>query len=413
MEFHSHRLANGLEIIAECNPEVHSSSVGFFVKTGSRDETAELAGVSHFLEHMVFKGTPTRTADEVNRAFDAMGADNNAYTSKEHTAYWAAVLPEFLEPTVELLADIMRPSLREEDFETEKEVIIEEIKMYEDQPPYGADERCEEIHFGPHPLSKNVLGTVETVRRLPVAAMKAYFEQSYSPSNIALVASGRIDFDLLVKAAERFCGDWAPFEVQRQTAAAARYPGFTVIEKPTSTQQYAVQLTAAPGAFEDLRYAADVLATVVGDSSGSRLYWSLVDPGLAEHAGLYYMDYLDAGIFWVAMSCIPDRAEENLQIMLDIFRSVERDGVTQTELDQAKSKTTSRLVLSSERPRRRLFAVGANWLQRHEYRTVRQDVDAVEEVTRDHIAQLLSKHPLSQDITSVTIGPLKNIKAPS
>lgn len=413
MEFHSHTLDNGLEIIAECNPEVHSSSVGFFVKTGSRDETSELAGVSHFLEHMVFKGTPTRSADEVNRAFDAMGADNNAYTSKEHTAYWAAVLPEYLEPTVELLADIMRPSLREEDFETEKEVIIEEIMMYDDQPPYGADERCEELHFGAHPLSKNVLGSVETIRRLPVSAMRTYFEQKYSPKNITVVGSGRIDFDHFVETTKRFCGHWEPFEVARQTAAAERYPGFTVIERPTSTQQYSVQLTAAPGAFDDLRYAADVLATVVGDSSGSRLYWALVDSGLAEHAGLYYVDYLDAGIFWTTVSSIPDRAEENLQAVLDIYRDVEREGITQAELDQAKSKTTSRLVLSSERPRRRLFAIGANWLQRHEYRTVREDVESVEKVTRSDIAQLLELCPISRDITTVTIGPLKNVKAPS
>src|SRR5215213_1200527 len=139
MEFHNHRLENGLEIIAETNPDAHSMSVAFIVQTGSRDESDEVAGVSHFLEHMVFKGTPTRSAADVNREFDEMGAHYNAFTSEENTVYYAAMLPEHQTAAVELLADIIRPSLRDEDFETEKQVILEEIQMYEDQPPFGAD----------------------------------------------------------------------------------------------------------------------------------------------------------------------------------------------------------------------------------------------------------------------------------
>src|SRR6188472_4450769 len=148
MKFRSATLDNGLEIVAECNDSAHSLGVGYFVRTGARDETDEVAGVSHFLEHMIFKGTPRRTAEDVNREFDEMGAHYNAFTSEENTVYYAAVLPEHATPAMELLADIIRPSLREEDFNTEKKVIIEEIKMYEDQPPFGADEKCKAAHFG-------------------------------------------------------------------------------------------------------------------------------------------------------------------------------------------------------------------------------------------------------------------------
>ena len=162
MEFLKERLDNGLEIVAECNPEAHSLGLGFFVQTGSRDESNALAGVSHFLEHMVFKGTPTRTADDVNREFDEMGAHYNAFTSEENTVYYAAVLPECQQRCLDLLADILRPSLRSEDFDTEKQVIIEEIRMYEDQPPFGADDKCKAVHFGAHPLGRSVLGTVAT-----------------------------------------------------------------------------------------------------------------------------------------------------------------------------------------------------------------------------------------------------------
>ena len=163
MEFREQTLANGLEIIAECNPEAYSTALGFFVKTGSRDETDQISGVSHFLEHMVFKGTAKRSAADVNRELDEMGSFSNAQTGEEKTIYYATVLPEFQDPTIELLSDILRPALREADFETEKKVIIEEICMYEDQPPFGGHEKCMAAHFGSHPLGRSILGTVESV----------------------------------------------------------------------------------------------------------------------------------------------------------------------------------------------------------------------------------------------------------
>ena len=208
MEFHQHTLQNGLEIVAECNDDAHSAAVGFFVRTGSRDETDAVAGVSHFLEHMLFKGTPSRSADDVNREFDEMGAHYNAFTNEENTVYYAAVLPEFLGRTVELWSDILRPSLREADFNTEKKVIIEEIKMYEDQPPFCADEKCRAAFFGPHPLSRSVLGSEKSIADLPVEAMRGYFERRYSPGNIVLAAVGKVDFAEFVKTAENRCGHW-------------------------------------------------------------------------------------------------------------------------------------------------------------------------------------------------------------
>ncbi len=205
MEFRKHQLANGLEIVAECNGEAHSTALGFFVQTGARDETADVSGVSHFLEHMMFKGTAKRTAEDVNREFDEMGAHYNAFTSEENTVYYAAMLPEYQTAAVELLADIIRPSLRDEDFETEKQVIVEEIRMYEDQPPFGADDKCKAAHFGSHPLSRSVLGTVQSITDLRVEAMRQYFERRYSPGNISLVGAGRIDFDAAGRHGRAIC----------------------------------------------------------------------------------------------------------------------------------------------------------------------------------------------------------------
>ncbi len=190
MEFLKHTLPNGLEVVAECNPHAWSTALGFFVNTGARDESDDLLGVSHFLEHMAFKGTPSQTEDDVDRRFDELGAHHNAFTSEEHTVYHAAVLPECQDRAVELLADRLRPAIRDDDFTTEKQVILEEIRMYEDQPPFGAEDKCRAAFFGEHPLGHKILGTHESVTALSADAMRAYHRGRYAAGNVALVAAG-------------------------------------------------------------------------------------------------------------------------------------------------------------------------------------------------------------------------------
>jgi predicted Zn-dependent peptidase len=411
VEFVKHTLPNGLEIAAECDGEAHSSAFGFFVKTGARDETDSVSGVSHFLEHMMFKGTPTRSADDVNRQFDEMGAHYNAFTNEENTVFYAAVLPEYQHNAVALLADILRPSLREQDFDTEKQVILEEIKMYEDQPPFGADEKCRAAFFGPHPLGRSVLGTAKSVSDLSVSAMRGYFDTRYSPGNIVLAAAGRIDFPALVDTASQCCGHWQPIAAQRDLSAATPHLSFQVLCKEIATQQYIIELTPGPSAEDDDRYAAKLLATIIGDDTGSRLYWELVDPGLAEQVTLSHCEYLGAGLMITYMSCEPHCAADNLQSILKVYRLAETEGLTEAELSQAKSKIRSRIVLSSERPRGRLFAVGSQWVYRREYKTVGDELDTIAAITLDEVHAVLKKYPLSRCAT-LTIGPLDKLSPP-
>src|SRR5262249_14578607 len=209
MRFHHIVLENGLQVIAELNDRARSVASGFFVKAGSRDEGPEVAGVSHFLEHMVFKGTPRRDALSVNRDFDRVGAKHNAQTSEEDTFYHVTVLPEYLPKAFEVLADILRPSLREDDFETEKKVIIEEIKMYQDNPMSVAYDAAKALHFGPHPLGRCILGSVESITALEVGKMRDYFAAKYSPANIVLAFAGKTGWDEVVGLARERCGDWA------------------------------------------------------------------------------------------------------------------------------------------------------------------------------------------------------------
>src|SRR3954453_21773346 len=166
LKFHYKQLPNALDIVAEENPDAHSFAAGLFVKTGSRDEDQKIVGVSHFLEHMMFKGSDKYTWEDVNRIFDEMGARYNAFTSQEMTAYYANVLPEFTERTMEHLAHLLRPAIRVEDFTTEKKVILEEIAMYLDDPGHRLYEKLMEVHFGNHPLSMSVLGPSDTIAKL-------------------------------------------------------------------------------------------------------------------------------------------------------------------------------------------------------------------------------------------------------
>ncbi len=411
MEFIHHTLPNGLEIAVERNDEAYSAALAFFVRTGARDEDDSIAGASHFLEHMAFKGTPTRSAEDVNREFDKMGAHYNAFTNEENTAYYAAVLPEHQLRAAELLADILRPSLREEDFTVEKQVILEEIRMYDDQPPFGADDKCRALFYGPHPLGRSILGTTRSVSALSVEALREYCRRRYSPGNIVLAGAGRIDFDRLAALVERRCGRWPAAADGRQTTPADPRVGFRSLHKPAAAQQYFLSLSPAPDAADADRFAAKLLAAVVGDDSGSRLYWELVDSGRAEHASIGHTEHRGAGAMMTYMICHPRYAIDNIQRIVDLFRRAESDGLTAEEIEQAKSKVRSRLVLGSERPRGRLFTVGSDWVYRRRYRPVEQDLDEIAALTVDDLSAVLAKYPLSR-AAAMTIGPLQEVPPP-
>jgi len=409
LEFRSQQLDNGLEVVAEANDDAHSTSVGFFVRTGARDESDSVSGVSHFLEHMCFKGTPRRSADDVNREFDEIGAHYNAFTSEECTVYYASVLPEYQEASVDLLADILRPSLRQDDFDMEKKVILEEIQMYLDQPPFGMDDRVKQLHLGDHPLARSVIGSIDSVGALSRGQMLDYLASRYGPGNVFVAAAGKVDFDALVEQVAARCGAWKADGSSRDTPPAAPHKRFEVVHRSSATQQYVLQLSGAPAAEDESRYAAKLLATIVGDESGSRMYWELTEPGYAESASLSHHEYQGVGMFYTWLACDPDQAEQNLQLLESIYREVESHGVTEEELQQARNKVKARVVLSSERPRSRLFSVGGNWLQRREYRTVADDLAALDGLTRDDLSAVLRAYPFSAHST-VAVGPLTEVR---
>jgi predicted Zn-dependent peptidase len=413
MSFHSHTLANGLQLIGETSPSARSTALGFFVRTGARDETLDECGVTHFLEHMVFKGTPRRTALDVNRDFDKIGADYNAFTSEENTVFHAAVLPEYLPQAVDLLADILRPSLRDEDFNMEKKVIIEEIGMYEDQPMWSAYDNAKRVYFAEHKLGNSILGTPASITALTRDQMHAYFQRRYVAPNIMVAAAGNLDWPRFVDIIEENCGHWEKGTIGRQDVRETPGSGrFEVMMKEKVMQEHVILIASGPPADSPLRHAADLLSMAVGDDSGSRLYWALVDPGLADSADCSFHEYEGAGAFYTSFSGEPEQAERDLAIVLKVLREVQRGGITEEELNQARSKILSRVVRGSERPKGRMMAIGMSWTYQHEYRSVDDDLRAYESVTLPAIRQVLERYPLDR-VTTLALGPLAKLPTPS
>ena len=402
------RLDNGLTLIGEGNGDALSLAMGFFARTGSRDESAETHGVSHFLEHMVFKGTERRTCFDVNREFDEIGAHNNAFTSEENTVYYAAVLPEYQSRALDLLADLMRPSLRQTDFDAEKSIILEEIAMYHDRPHYCAYDAALLLHFGGHPLGRTVLGTNASVSALSRDRMLAYFGERYSPGNMVLACSGRFDWEGLVGEASRLCGHWEPCAVDRELLPATPTGRCQTICRADVAREHLVMLSGAPAAASPDRFAAGLLACVVGDVLGSRFYWELVDPGHADVADMGHDEFDGAGAMMTYVRCDPGRSDEVVSRVRDSLARVMQAGVRQEELDGAKNKVCSRLVLGEETPMGRLVPLGYDWQYRREYRCTEDDLRDVRAVTTDDIRRVLEQHPLDQ-LTMVALGPVESV----
>jgi predicted Zn-dependent peptidase len=410
MHFHHTTLDNGLQVIAELNDRARSIAAGFFVKTGSRDESRELAGVSHFLEHMTFKGTPRRDALAVNRDFDRVGAKHNAQTSEEDTFYHVTCLPEYLPPAFDVLADILRPTLRGEDFETEKQVIIEEIRMYLDNPMSVAYEAAKSTHFGDHPLGNSILGTVESITAMTADQMHDYFARRYSPANIVLAFAGKGRWESLVEMAGAHCGSWQGGPATREAVPVRGSRAFRAILRPEDQQQTVVGVSDGPPLESADRYAAHLLATILGDHTGSRLYWTLIDPGHADGAELSYQDYNQAGAFSTFLSCEPSSTRENLARIAEVYQTVMREGPTEEELVQAKNKVLARSVLRSERPMGRLASLGFHWMYHGVYISVEQELEAFNLVNVDDLRRLLRDWPL-WPMSIVSVGPTTDVRS--
>lgn len=403
LTFHHHQLPNGLDIVAETNPDSHSIAVGIFVQTGSRDEETRINGVSHFLEHMMFKGSEKYTWEDVNRIFDEIGARYNAFTSQEMTAYYANVLPEFTEKAVEHLAHLLRPAIRQQDFDTEKKVILEEIAMYLDDPGHRLYEVAMAEHFGNHPLSLSVLGPAESIQRMERDQMAEYFRSRYGPGNMVISATGQVDFPRFVALVEKYCGSWPHVNAPRQYTQPLHQSKRKALTDPKLNRHYTMGFTPGPSAQDERRFAARVLSDVIGDSEGSRLYWALVDNAIAEEADFGFYPHDRCGSFYLSLVCDPERSEEALRIATEELEKVKRD-LKADEVERAKNKIASSIVLQGEVPLGRMRAIGGQWIYNREYRSLERDMATLMAITPESLVELMKDYPFDP-MTIVTIGP--------
>jgi predicted Zn-dependent peptidase len=403
LTYQTTQLKNGLTIAAEINPDAHSFAAGFFVKTGSRDEPAAINGVSHFLEHMMFKGSDRYTWEDVNRIFDEIGARYNAFTSQEMTAYYANVIPEFTERAIEHLSHLLRPAIREKDFDTEKNVILEEIAMYLDDPGHVIYEKLMALHFGDHPLGMSILGPADSIQRMKRDEMAHYFETRYGPGNTILAVTGRLDFDEVVKLADKYCGHWQPQAAPRAMATPKVASSRHELTDAKLNRKYTMALTPGPSAQDDRRFAARVLSDVIGDAEGSRFYWALVDNAIAEDADFGFYPHDGCGSFYLSLVTDPDKSEQALEIAMKELDRVKRD-LNEDEVARARNKIASSLVLGGELPLGRMRAIGNQWIYTGGYRTLDEDMRLLMSVTPASLKELLAEFTFDP-MTVVTLGP--------
>lgn len=397
IDFREHTLSNGLTIIAEIDPDAASAAAGFFVRTGARDEPGEVMGVSHYLEHMMFKGTEDLSAEAINQAFDDLGASNNAFTSNEITCFYAHVLPEAVGETIGVLGRMMRPALRDDDFDTEKNVILEEIAMYKDNPFWVLYEECVDRYYAPHPLRHRVLGTNESITALARGQMLDYFSERYSADNTTVSLAGRIDFDRCVSQIEQLCGGWPTTGASRD---AARPPtnreSFTLHDERVA-RAYLLGLSDAPAASDERRYAANLASQVLGASDNSRLHWALIETGIADEAQAAYDGHEGVGEYFVYASCGPDRADE-------VWETAKRecDGLAESleedDLAKLRAKLLTGVTVRNERPMDRMMRLGRQWTLLHEYIPLETELDRIAAVSVQKVRETLEAFPITPRI---------------
>ena len=371
-------------------PSVRSIALGIWIGTGSRNETPDQAGVSHFLEHLLFKGTERHSSVEIDQLFDGMGAEVNAGTGKETTSVYSRFLDQHLERALDVMADmVLRPAYP--DIDSERQVVIEEIAMYEDEPSDKVHDVLGEAIFGDHPLGRPIIGTAEVVGSVPVPQIAAYHDNRYVGSNLVVAGAGNLDHDRLVELVEKLApassGDVDPAE----RAPDALSPRACFHTK--ATEQYHLCL-GAPGIprGDDRRFALRVLDTILGGSTSSRLFQEVREKrGLAYAVYSYSSQYVDSGQVGLYVGTRPDNVGEAMDVIGNELRRIVTDPVEAEELERAKENVKGRLALSLESTLTRMNRLGGSVLMGVPLLSLDEMVAAIEDVSADDVQALAAE----------------------
>ena len=398
-------LPRGLRVFSEPLEEATSSSLGVWIRAGSRDEGDEVAGITHLMEHMLFKGTPDMDALGVAQAFEAIGAQENAATGEEYTVLYARFLPEHLGRAFDIMSDmVLRPTLA--DLEREREVIVEEIRMYEDRPDQMADEYLSSLIFHHDPLGRPIIGSAETVRGVGHDTLRTFHQSTYTAPNVFVVAAGKLDREELEWMVEKeFSGlpQGEPFVRE----ANPKSPESRFFYKHKETEQYHVSLgSLGIPAKSDDRYAMAALNNVLGGGMSSRLFQEVREKrGLAYAVFSYHQGYSDAGAIKTYVGSTTGNVEEAVKVIADQLQRVQEETITGEELDRTKQQLKSSTLLALESTAARMNRMGRSVITGTELLTPEEIAARIEAVSADDIQRLARKHLNLDHMYLSAVGP--------
>jgi predicted Zn-dependent peptidase len=408
-------LPSGLRIVTEELPTVRSAAFGIWVNVGSRDESPSVAGASHFLEHLLFKGTKRRTAMEISSTIEAVGGEMNAFTGKEYTCFYARVLDENLPLAIEVITDLITSSVvQPADVDSERGVVLEEIHMRDDDPSDLIHDVFTETLYGDTPLGRAILGTVESISGMSRNSVHGYYKRRYLPSDLVVAVAGNIKHDEVVRqtkrafAADGFMAERAkPADVR--SASPVKHKGlgeYRVLAKDT---EQAHVLLGMPGLSrtDERRFALGVLNTALGGGMSSRLFQEIREKrGLAYSVYSYSQQFAGSGLFGVYAGCQPSKVHEVLKITRDLLADVAENGLRDDELERAKGQARGGLVLGLEDTGSRMSRIGKSELMFGDLKTIDEMLAEIDAVTAQDVrgvaSALLGKRP-----TLAVIGPFK------
>ncbi|MCH7597400.1 MAG: insulinase family protein [Planctomycetes bacterium] len=397
-------LDNGLQVVIEHMPDVRSAAAGFSVRTGARDETRELAGVSHFLEHMMFKGTSKRGWRNITIDFDVMGSTYNAYTSEDRTVYYGWVRTDDIGKQIELLSDMIRSTLPSDEFATERKVILEEIAMAKDGLDHVAFDFLQEKVFAGHALAWPILGYDDTVGNMSRDRMWDYFQRRYAPQNMTLIVAGNVEPGAIIELAEKHCGSWPAVDPASDRQPPTIRTGTDVLTVDRFKQQI-IALTFPSVSAVDQRAETVSAATTILGGDNSRFYWNIVQKGIASRAGAYHLDYTDCGVMILYGVCEPDRAQKLLDALRAEADHICNERVSDVEADRVKNKRRTSLALEAEAPYYRLTQLMDDVEFHGAPRTVAERLAEVDAVTADSIYEYFQSLPIDTGGHLTSVGP--------
>ena len=390
----------GIEVIFDKLESISTCSVGVFVKTGSRDESDTEEGISHVLEHMIFKGTPTRSYFEISEEIDYLGANVNAHTTKEETVFYINALTQFLGKSVDILFDIVTNStIDEKELEKEKDVIVEEIKMYKDSP----DDLVFETNYADcinGQYGKPIIGTEESVKGFTAEEIRKYYRERYTKDNILIVVSGNFDKDEIIQKINEYFGKLADTKVDRREKIDFSFnAGKKTVSKDINQVNICISHKSEDYNSEKKVYT-DILSNIIGGSMSSRLFQEIREKnGLAYSVYTYNQYYLSGGLTSTYIGTNLESYEKAIEITLLEFKKLRENGVTEDELQKSKNKYISRISFAMENPRSRMGILGNYYIRKNEILDTEKLKDEVNAVRLKDVNNFARTKYLEENIT--------------